>query len=289
MTALVTQEHRTRASTGRKEPDFERLTFPVSVKSLTARVNIEGERKAVTIKQKAVMRDDTQAVLGIVTPSYQLVPHQDIFHPLHDAVLEMNVPIKRVMTHVGPCGGYAKVDWDLDVEEPIGDPSVGDIVGLRLTARNSLNQASRLTVELGALRLICTNGLVAPGRQFRFAVPHVKSLSVPKALEHFNTVIEKAPKMLGTWANWAAIGVDTEGLSNFLGGTESRKQVLGTKARKEIVDYFEKKDQTVWEAYNAITWFATHQIKCRKEDQLVVRSDAVQMIANQFGEEFGRN
>ena len=58
------------------------------------------------------------------------------------------------------------------------DRRVGDELGLRLTVKNSYDRSLRLSVQLGFLRLVCTNGMVALAKEFELTRRHQSGIVV---------------------------------------------------------------------------------------------------------------
>lgn len=270
----------------RPEPNWKELNFPVSLRNLAAQVpGVDDEDEVAGSSlllpdNRVVFREDTRESLAIVSSKYNLVPHSDIFEPLQEAVTQLQLPVQRVQTFTGKSGGYAKVSWILDEQKDV--QAVGDLVRIVLTAKNSLDHSSRLGLELGAERLICTNGLTAPaGRAYHKSWQHRGSLSVEKAVKFFHGLLENAPQMVETWEEWAQIEYLPVQLEEHL--AERSGGLYGKKARNEVVDYFEAQaEETLWEAYNALTWYNTHQMRSRLADQVAVRNDYLQDYAVKF-------
>lgn len=268
-------------------PDWGQLDFPVELRSVAADFTPDGsdKRQRVTVpNHKAVMRVDTGEVLAVVSGRYGLVPHRQVFEPLAQAVERIAIPVLSVDTHVASKGGTARVMWTLDHEFTVRR---GDKVQLRLVARNSLDRTSRLGIELGGFRLVCKNGLMV-GKAFQYSRKHTAGLSVDAAVGIFQDMLDKGPALMSQWESWTGHPTTTE----FLAEAIAPSPYVPKGALDEIVERFEKeKARSVWDAYNAITWYATHRLatSTRISERLPARQERLHRVAIQFAERAMRN
>lgn len=263
--------------------DWDAIGFPVSLGPVRTTFKPTGEkmRKSVLIPtQKAVVREDTGDILQVVSNRYQLVPHRTVFEPLAQAVDDLGIKVKETTTAVGLNGGYARVEWRLDEQASIRD---GDTLDIKLIARNSIDRSSRLAIELGAFRLVCSNGLVV-GHGFRHSWMHFQSLSVEAAVSAFTELLQNGgPQMVQNWKNWAEVPTTLEFLEEWLKESPRRRQLVSQAGRRLVLERFEKaKQPTVWDAYNALTWYATHKLSSRNPQRLEVRRERLGQLAAKF-------
>lgn len=262
---------------------FEDLDFPVALedfKTMDDKV-VEG--------RKLVRRTDSGEVLNVVSNKYQLVPHIDVFQKTQEAVNQLGVKVLHTAVQVGSRGSYARVIWTLDQEMIVENGNAADKVKARIVARNSYNYSALLGLGVGVLRQICTNGAMGwgPVNQKR----HVPSLSVPMLMQMMMTQLSGMEKMHKDMNRWNKIDVSPEGFSKWLA---KRPDVISKKARQEIIDYYtiqpdrlkvgESVHHSGWEAYNALTWFATHRVKTRSLDRALIAEEMILQVANQFAQ-----
>ncbi len=255
-------------------PDWDLLDFPVEKVALPD-LDINGT--AVPLPDsRAVVRTDTNTVLKIVGRNYKVVPHRTLFEPIHEELESMGVGVKGVKTQIGLDGGYARVTWTLeDAQIDIGG---GDLVDLEITAANSYNYKSRLSLAVEAMRLICTNGLRI-GTEFAA----IRRRHAPGViLNDLHTVLRDLPviqeQILPQWQAWKETAITPAQFEERL----EKSKVVGQRAIAGVVEYFDERDPNAWEAYNALTWRATHQMNARVEGRLVLRQEKAQRQALAF-------
>jgi len=264
------------------EPQWDLLTFPVSLREV--RTEYDGKLHLLP-HIRSVYREDTREVLDLVSNRYRLVPHPEIFRPLHDQVLpHLPFPVKSVRTSVGRGGGLAQVEWVFSHEVEV---QPGDRVALSLLVRNSLDRSARLRLELAARRLICSNGMRGPGPSFIRAWTHLKgALNPATVLEWAQGLMTRSPEAVNEWQAWTRIRLFPYRLETFLREDSQASQLVGQKAREGVlsrlkghaVDY----KVTLWDAYNVLTEYATHRVRVRKRDLLLVRQEEIHRLAQRF-------
>lgn len=260
--------------------NYDALDFPVRLhKMRTVPPAGPVPAGAVDIKvpsRRAVVREDTGRVLGVVSNQYALTPHRRVFEPLEAALVAEAPPIRECETRVSRHGAYAKVVWTFDeMMEVGGDPD--DRVRLRLEATNSLDRTALLGVALGAYRLICSNGLTV-GTGYRETWQHRGDLQPGNAADVVRGLLLRGSDLVHQWSTWREIAYPYSALDQWL-AAPGPSQTIGERDRTIVVAYFSDRSPNLWEAYNAITWFATHRAKSRSAETAETRRDAVWDLA----------
>lgn len=270
-------------------PDWTQLEFPVSLRPID--VILEEDSMPIP-RTRAVYREDKGLVLDIVSTRYKLVPHGEIFRPLHALVEQLPHPLAQVRTVTGDHGGYALVEWVLDHEVEVVP---GDTVALALLARNSVNRSSALKIELTARRLLCSNGMRGPGPEFVRSWKHFTSLVQGEVLEDLKGLLARAPDMMDRWRSWTQRKLYPQRFETWLQQDSQAKQVIGERAREEIVSRLMRSSSggtptvSLWDCYNTLTEHATHHLNIQNPQLLPARQDAVHQVALKFARWISRN
>jgi len=265
-------------ATGTVEPAWELIDFPVAKRDLYF---AEGRNRYPIPERKAVVRQDDGTVLQIVSADYKLVPHKQAFEPIAEAIHACGMPVSKVETNVGNDGGYARVLWTMDLNTKVqprrrslpgfngGKAQVGDVVALQVVARNAMNYNADYSVSFGAERLVCENGMVVFIKAGRIGGKHFASLSVADIIAELNAHLQdtdRAFPMLTRWQQWAGVQLEVPMLTQWL-AKKANPKVVSKEAAETIVDYYKVRDNTLWEGYNAITWYATHKVPVSRKRQ----------------------
>jgi hypothetical protein len=280
------------------------INFPVELRDIGA-INPQGSEVFTTVpsepgvalkfgldripNRKAVVRTDTNQILNVVSDRYKLVTHPEAFAPILEAVEQLGLPVKKASVTTANQGAFARIKFVLGINDDI---TPDDNVRLVLTARNSLNYESILTLSAEGLREICTNGMMAPIPGFSGAFAgggkHTTNLNVSQIMARAQAYWEGFPQMVERWQKWQQIDLAPE---DFTDALLRYTNTIGKKTREEIVGYYITQPDragaantarhNLWEAYNAITWFASHRVKS-KADRTAVTQDQIQRLAVKF-------
>lgn len=265
------------------EPLWEHLEFPVSLQMVLTQT--PGGKTIGIPKVRSVFREDSGEVLDLVSDGYTLIPHGEIFRPLHSLVVGGDFPVKvtQVRTSVGMGGGYARLEWLFDETVEVVP---GDQVQISLLAHNSLDRSASLRCELSARRLLCSNGMRGPGPEFWRAWLHRGNLSIPEIFGWIKGIFHQVPVMVERWQQWSQRRIFVERVKEFLETDSQTSGIMGKRAREGVILRLgkagDRKKVSVWEAYNALTEYASHRVRVRKGDLLPIRQEQLQRIAVHF-------
>jgi len=218
-----------------------------------------------------VRRDTPEPItLGVCTEQYGVVKNADLIEMVetnlasHDKLSNYNS--KKFVVRDG-ARFYASYDFpDFKTElKPMGKRAKGDILGLRLVVNNSYDRSCRVSLSLGFLRLICTNGMTSLSKEFSMTKRHTLAVNldfVGDALAHACDSVESSAQIFNKLAQRAI--TNEQGL-NLLTKLEE-KEVISGKVREGIESvwrnpaYEEDTDRNLYNLYNAATQFLTRNV-----------------------------
>lgn len=236
-----------------------------------------------------VVRTDTGQAIGAVGNSYECFDNEAFFGPTATALVkETGARIDRFQMLDNGTRSFMRLSWPKDRNITIGRPKVGDIVGRRcmLSTAHDGKWAGKFSLQM--LRLICSNGMVAPVGQYEFALTHTVGghqqlidlqKMIPKIERYVRQfevaagVLVETPASLTDNRTMAVIQrmVDpTAKASTTRGGSENRAQ----KRINRITELFGGKQPgadtpecrgTAWGLYQAANHYFTHEKGTRGE------------------------
>lgn len=226
--------------------------FPVSLRPIF--FNGEDEHQAIP-GRVAVVREDTGQALGVVSNRYKLVPHEDILDIVQEATQKLDVgPIPRGV-YVDRNGARMRALFKFPhLSEPI---STGDRVCPCLKIQNSYDGTSRITVHLGAFRFVCTNLAVGGGGVFAggFMAVHTGEIPIDRVAQELGAYLFSFWRIIGTYRHWNEEPLDRRRYEEVL-------SALPKRPAQEIAAAVPVGSATsVYKAYNAATWHATHRMR----------------------------
>ena len=256
----------------RREPRWGDVDIPARLENIYLE---DGDRVP---GRKAIVREDTRDVLNVVSDRYMLVQHKEPMEIMHEAIDALGLDVRGTKTTVGMRGGYAKVEWLLDKAIEIA-PAKGDVLVVSAFVRTSYDYTSAFEVGLSLLRLVCGNGMTIPETIAGMKRRHVGSFSVAEAIQQVSADLKELPEIQRILVGLTGQRVVRTRFEKWL-----RKQVhLSAGAATEILDRYDRTGGSAWDAYNAITWYASHQVKGRMgKDRMVLRADKIRASANRM-------
>lgn len=202
-----------------------------------------------------IYRPDTGKTLAIMSDHYKLVQHKEVMLPAVEALGDEGWKVKA--SRVERNGASAFVELE---RRDTAIKVVGDKVGERILMRNTYDGTSSLTLSIGAIVLVCSNGLVVPGKgsigfnshhtgdvrdRLGFLTAKVRSIEeglASRMIESYSQLDSPVPPEIGR---------------------EIVKRVLGERHMDASLTYWQSGigrngDLTAWNLYNGVTQYLTH-------------------------------
>lgn len=205
----------------------------------------------------AVVRTDTMQSLGIVSDKYAFMEHQVVVNGFRKALkgqeVQENISLQRNGAQLFMKYTFPRVQAEV---------KKGDIVGMQLFARNSYDGSSKLQLSLGAVRLVCDNGMVMNKNFIEFSQKHIGSdstLEVEEVSSKINTLVSKFSEVMPVMTQMSRQKIEADE-DTF----DPKKLKLPAYLCKIAAEEYERAgDSTLWGFYNGLTYAITH--KMRKE------------------------
>jgi len=200
----------------------------------------------------AVVRKDTRQSLAVVSTRYTLVPHQKILNAVEEAIKPLKLgPVPRGI-YVDRDGAMMRAIFKFpELTQPI---SKKDEICPCLKIQNTYDGRSRIGIHIGAFRFVCTNLAVGGAGAFAggFMSIHTGKIPLDEISEQITTYLDGFDQIVALYRLWSAQRAQEGSLAKALNRVPERH-----KAR--IMESFQYRDDTVYQAYNAATNYATHR------------------------------
>jgi len=219
-----------------------------------------------------VRRDTPEPMtLGVCTEQYGVVKNADLVSMVDDSLAGINSSLsnynsKKFVVRDGS-RFYARYDFpDFKTElKPVGKRAKGDILGLRLTVNNSYDRSCRVSLTLGFLRLICTNGMTSLTKEFSMTKRHTLAVNLDFIGDALAKAIGSVDTSVAIFNRLAQKAITNEQGLNLLTKLEE-KDVISGKVREGIEavwrnpSFEEDTDRNLYNLYNASTQFLTRNV-----------------------------
>lgn len=209
-------------------------------------------------------RIDTKEVLGVVSEKYNILQNNSLFSRADEVFNEMGLSTKKVQYIVTKGGAQARAIYTF---ENIGVKiAEKDDLILRLSVANSFDGSIGAMFEVGFLRLVCTNGLLAPaGRGTTINKKHTITAEASFTENKVRSAIDAFRNGADLFRPFISNHISTRQGANILGNLAQRK-VISSKMAEGINQiwgsptYSTDSGRNYWSLYNAATEFITHQV-----------------------------
>jgi len=261
--------------------------FNVSREKLTTDSGIE-------LDKEALVNSETGDVLGIVSPSYELVTNEEVADIFAEAIDTFKV--ESVQDHMDAETKRWKRRVIFNDEKLIADVGNGDLTGVMLEIYNGYNGKTAIGFNMFGYRYFCSNGQVM-GKKDLFSEAYAHFVDNPEKLrDSFSMKFDAFHKNAEIWKDWAKKPMNKGEFESFVEkhtkpdtGKVQKTQYLGKKVAQAIVDEFhptltlQNLPETKWGAFNVLTYLATHVTKARKGSNVFsARYNTMNRLAGDF-------
>jgi hypothetical protein len=222
--------------------------------------------------KKVIYRNDTGDQLGVVNSSYGIIQNTDQFAFCNTLCKEHGISITKVREY----NGGAVINLQASIKDRSLAVKVGDECGFFIDFWNGFNGLQTARGSFGALRLVCTNGLIGAGRNMEaIEIKHTKH-----AVQRFEQAV-KVWAGFETWYNTFKEAteilnrkmVDKRMVDSFLDSLFGDSESTKMQNKKElVVSLFEhgkgNQGKTAWDLLNASTEYIDHESKKTEEERI---------------------
>lgn len=203
----------------------------------------------------AIIRQDTKTPLGVVSDKYSIITHSDVIKGMRDALDSRKFDESVELTKDG---AQLFATYTLrDMEEEVAK---NDVVGMQLTVKNSYDGSSPVQMSLGALRLVCENGMTLSKSFMNFTQRHIGEVNKPEIhemREKISLYTSQFGDLVPTMNEMTKTQIKPD--KKLFDKKETRfPSYLLNVAEHEFKG---KKDETVWGYYNSLTYAITHKMR----------------------------
>jgi hypothetical protein len=233
--------------------------FPVRLSPIVA------ENQILIPKKSAVIRTDTNEPIGVVSDKYALVKHSEVVNSFREALNKDDYEERLEVTKGGALlfATYKLSGTQVEVKK-------GDFLALQFVAKNSYDGSRSFSLMMGALRLVCTNGMVIGKNFFSYSQKHLgNGVTIEPVFikDTVSTLTKKFREMSPIMSKMASTK-----LPDLAGGYFSTDNVeLPSYLLKEANNEYNRAgEDTLWGLYNSYTYAISHNLR---KDNPQVRLD----------------
>ena len=225
---------------------------------------------------QAVVRTDTDQVLGVHGSRYKIVSHDDVVNSVLDGVKSADLSTDYEVS-VDVLEDGRKLRGEILFNNLTVEPAVGDYVKFRVSFFNSYDASWSFSQQANGLRLWCLNGCTTPDTVARSRYKHTASINVEGAAAKVINGLEHFKSRKEVWQDWMHTRLEQPQIENFFKKTVckafTRQQSVTKTNEKQLEnllsiwsDERSSLGSNKWALYNCLTYWATHTQELRKPE-----------------------
>ena len=211
------------------------------------------------------VREDKNIVIGVTSERYGILQNNELEDVILGGLRERNLQPNLTEGIVAKHGSRVHVRYDFrDASFEVPTRQKGDVICLRLITHNSFNGSAPAAVSVGAVRLVCTNGMTSFCEELTLTSKHNSHIRPEFALNVLDSALLQwdvlkrnstslARKQISNTQGFNAIeNIVNRGIVNRFDGN----RVL---ARWQSPSFEHDSERSMWNLYNAFTEVFTHE------------------------------
>lgn len=212
-------------------------------------------------------RTDTGAILGICTEQYEVLQNSTLFSAVETMLA--NKELGGYKRKVVATGDGARVRAIYDFPNMGIKLKNGNDLTFRMKVQNSFDRSLRASLQVGMVRLICSNGLAAPVGAVGMTRKHTSGLEPELVETAFVRCVESFGNATAVFNEMIDFRVSQRDGNRILLGLEGSK-VMSERVRKGIAEVWdgptfkEDSDRNLFNLYNAVTQHLTHNVETKR-------------------------
>jgi len=211
---------------------------------------------------KAIVDLDTGKLFSIVSKDYRIIRHEEAIEEVEQELSRTKgLGDYEAVTDFYNDGGRMRRTYRF--KEVALQVKKGDFINPELHLFNSYDKTWPFIIHLGALRVVCSNGLVMGENLLHLRRRHIYELGRMNVAEEVGTLFTRFNQQAERWKGWTEKRLAPRTYTKVL-----EVMRLGVKATQTIEDKASEEASgldpdgfpiiSVWEFYNLLTWHITH-------------------------------
>jgi hypothetical protein len=211
------------------------------------------------------VREDKNIVIGVTSERYGILQNNELEDVILGGLRERNLQPSVTEGIVAKHGSRVHVRYDFrEASFEVPTQKKGDIICLRLITHNSFNGSAPAAVSVGAVRLVCTNGMTSFCEELTLTSKHNTHIRPEFALGVLDNallqwdVLKENSTVLAT--KQISNNMGENAIQNLVNrGVVSSHDGNRVLARWNAPSFEHDSERSMWNLYNAFTEVFTHE------------------------------
>ena len=239
----------------RKSDHTSLLFFPVQLVEAGVKLN---EQFVLDPNRQAIVRTDTNQILGVHTKDYRFVSNKEIYTAFDQALHYSQLDLTGMITNdrLSHDGARAFRRYTFPAHEY--EISTGDTVQLKLDVVNSYDGALAFDAVVGAWRFLCSNGLIIGEKWAQTHSRHTSGFNAELAVKKISSALDTYCQNAKEWQTWTGQKITDEQAQAAI----NKMPGINPKLHQQLWQYWEREKKqlgsTKWALFNALTFWSSH-------------------------------
>ena len=246
-----------------KDWDFDVETYDLKVSKLFGDDIIVPPNMA-----QAVVRTDTNSILGVHTDKYKIIKHDDVVNSVMDSIQSANLSHDYTVD-VQVLDDGRKLKGEILFNDITIEPQKDDYIKFRVPFYNSYDGSWSFSVTCDGIRLWCLNGCTTPDTITKSVSKHTASANVTSSTAKVQRGFEMFLQSEDKYRNYTNIDISSTLASNVfrkltkLPSVDSADKNKFNEKQMSNLRYQWRNEKAelgsnAWALYNTLTHWATH-------------------------------
>ena len=230
--------------------ELQEYMFPVEARPVTVPDGIVGSNYQIPSNYKAIVREDSNEIISVVKNSYQIVRNEELINNLLEELSMLDTPYRIDRSH----SFVNNKKMRLHVVFPrLTMHDEDSEIALSLYLHNSYDKSESVKFMFGAIRSICTNGMVFGKILSKYYRKHTKGFKIGNLKDALATTYDQIPVIQARIKELESTPVTQELMNRVEKG-------VGKKLSKRV---FDQRPITQWGMYNGLTNYISNVMEPR--------------------------
>ena len=216
----------------------------------------EAEAMDIITSHKGIELNGTN--IAIVGEGYTLVQNDEVYSQIEEAIYDSALDTTGMKRNINTSHGGARTIVTYTFPAHSIEIAKGDNVMLTIRVLNSYDGGWRFMIHVGAVRVVCENGMIIGEWFSEHFAKHTKNIDTDSAIAKLGHALEVYTQNAELWTAYPSTPVSdlqaTNVLTSLAGGSKTLLELL----QQTHVEYVDELGKNLWALFNTLTEWSSH-------------------------------
>ena len=221
-----------------------------------------------------IQRTDNRKVIGVSSDKYGIVKNGDVIDSVKEALSLHGQSLGEYEEEVNCVRDGSRIYGEFTFknftrEVPRENRQKGDFMGMKLTVNNSYDRTCRVSLSVGLLRLVCTNGMTSLEQEQAMTRKHSLQVDISFIRDAISGCIEKFESSVEHLGKLSKVSLTQDQGTNILQNLTDKKIIsevvrVGIANIWKVPSYQLDEARSLYSLYNATTQYLTREVSSNR-------------------------